>query len=165
MSEAARIDSPDVLKEFRKRFVDFDLNSRNALLGNDAAVRGTLEWLKGEQLVHWKTLLRKREEALNTAVRDLDRLRMTATWSLPTSGVDEKRAIAKAKRLKEEAETKIDAVKQWTLLLDQKARKLMGPCLVLGQMLDLLTPRALARLDQMIVSLEEYLRTSPGGAP
>lgn len=161
----AHIDSPDVIRRFRERYAAFDNVCRNALMSADADIKEILQWLRYEQRTHWDHQLRKREEEVVRANSEYQQ----ALWSLGTKGkvscVDQKRALEKAKRRKEEAERKVAAVKKWGLLLDQKLDKMMGPIRALTAVLDQQTPRALARLDQMAESLEEYFRTSSGGGP
>jgi hypothetical protein len=157
----ARIDSPEVIREFRAHFVKFDQAARNALLGLDSDVKGTFAWLRGEQLAYWKAQLRKREELLTRAQGELANAQIAASYSGKNSFVDEKRAVEKAKRMKEEAEQKIQLVRKWSVMAEQEVGKRMGPCNGLAILLDHLTPMALARLDQMVISLEGYLRDTP----
>lgn len=153
---SARIDSPEVIREFRKRFVTFDQAARQSLQGVDSDLKSTLSWLGTEQRMHWKQQVRKREEAVNLALRELNQCRMGTSYGKKSSCIDEQKALEKARRLKEEAERKIEVVTRWTHLLQQKAGKLRGPCIALSILLDGLTPRALARLDRMLDNLEEY---------
>ena len=81
------------------------------------------------------------------------------------SCVDEKKALDRALRLKEEAEEKLRAVKKWILTIDNKAGKALGPCAALSSTLSRLTPKALVRLDQMLDSLDDYLRPGVAGPP
>ena len=62
-----------------------------------------------------------------------------------------------------EAEEKLRAVKKWALAIEHKAAKAMGPCTALSSTLSKLTPQALARLDQMLDSLDDYLRPGATG--
>ncbi len=158
---SANINSPDIIREFRGHFVSFDNVCRNALMGVEADVRGTVDWLRGEQHLYWKTMVRKCEEAMQSALGELRRAQQKTTRDIKKGTVDEQRAYEKAKRRKEEAEAKIASVKRWTMLLEQKAEKLLTPCRMLGAQLDTATPKAVARLDKMLINLEEYLRTSP----
>ena len=76
--------------------------------------------------------------------------------------MDEKKALDRALRLKAEAEEKLRAVKKWAMTIENRAAKALGPCVALSSLLSTLTPKALARLDQMLDSLDDYLR--PGAA-
>ena len=157
----ARIESPEVIKGFRNRFVIFDQECRNALMGCAADVTSTTEWLRSEQRLYWKNQLRKREEELNVAQREHSQAQWAAGRGGRSSAVEELRALHRAKRRKEEVEQKINAVKKWSALLDQKTSKMMGPVNALTILLDQRTPQVMARLDRMLDSLEEYFRQSP----
>ena len=86
---------------------------------------------------------------------------MRGSYSRKTDCIDEKRAFEKAKRRKEEAEAKVRLVKKWSSMLDHTIGKKLGPCKSFSILLDHLTPKALSRLDQMLLKLDEYFRTTP----
>lgn len=164
---SAHIDSPEVVQDFRNHFVLFDRACRQALDELKRDIHKTIEWLQREQLPLWQRELRKREEAFRAAHRDYQRARREADSSAQAAALEAKKALDKAKRYRDEAEAKIGAVRKWGLFLSHKAGELLGPCTVLSGHLDDLTPRALARLDRMVESLDEYFRTAPvdTGAP
>lgn len=159
----AHIESPEVIKEFRNHLAIFDQTCRNALMSCTAETHGTREWLRTEQRLSLKLQLRKCEEALVVARRNYEQAKWNAGDAGRSSGVDELRALEKAKLRKEEVERKAAAVKKWTGVLDQTINKMLGPVNSLTILLDQRTPRAMARLDQMLDSLEEYFRPAPGG--
>lgn len=156
----AHIDSPDVLKTFRERFVKFDAECRQALAAVSGDVNQVGEWLRREQLAHWKRELQRREEKVLQARLDYIRATQEDKYHRKVSGVDEKKALEKAMRLKQEAEQKIDKVKRWILTLDQKTSKLLLPCSSFSSHLERTTPVALGRLDRLLDKLDDYLRPS-----
>ena len=157
----ARIDSPQIIKDFRGKIVVFDQTCRNALMGCDTDVRKTVNWLNGEQLLHCKTQLRRRQEALVFARRKLSQAKMAAAMKTQSSYADEMRALHKAKREKEDAEEKVEVVRRWAVLLEQKIQKMQSPCRILTAHLDSIVPRALSRLDRMVIGLEGYFTPPP----
>lgn len=157
----ARIDSPEILKELRRRFVEFDQTCKNAVLACEGDVRAVQQWLAGEQQTHLKLQLRKCDEAVNLAQREYSQARWSATDLSRSSGMEEKRALDKAKRRKEEVEAKLKAVQKWAVLLDDKVGKLLRPVTSLAIQLETGTPQALSRLDRMLDHLEDYLRPEP----
>src|SRR5262245_57957829 len=125
-SGSARIDSADVLKQFRKRYSDFDTSCRNALMGCSSEVNAMSEWLRGEQRIYWKHQRRRCEEDVNRAKSELS----AAQWASSSRGtksscLEEIRALQRAKRRLEEAEFKQAATDRWAVMLDQKVRKLL----------------------------------------
>ncbi len=162
----ADIESMEVLKDFRARFVAFDNLCRNALMGLDDEVKQAMEWLGGQQIPSLERLSRKCEEAVNKAQSDLAEAKWReATAGAKSSGYDERKALDRAKRRKEETESKLDAARRWRVALQQSIGKLSAPCNVLSNLLEHMTPLALSRLDRMLDSLEEYFRSTSGGKP
>lgn len=161
----ARIDTPEVIRGFRARFTAFDQTCRTALMGIGSEVSAAREWLRNEQRTRWSLELRKRQEELVRAVGAYQDAKHTASLRGISSAVDERRALDRARRRKEEAEEKLEAVRKWTMLVDQKVAKLLGPCHALSTMMEQTTPRALARLDRMLESLTDYFGDAPKEAP
>lgn len=159
----ADISSPDVIRRFRNHFVKFDEICRNALEGIRSDVGRVQDWLRREQATYWKHQLRKREDLVERARREYLQARHSSEVTRKQSWVDEKKALDRALQLKAEAEEKLRAVKKWILTIDHKAGKALGPCVALSSMLSRLTPQALARLDQMLDSLDDYLRPGVAG--
>ena len=154
----AHIQSPDVIRKFREQFVKFDNECQQAL----AAVRGDVsrvgEWLRREQVAHWKFELRRREEAVQQARLDYLRAVQGDKYHAKVSGVDERKELERAQRMKREAEEKIEKVKRWCWTIDQKAGKLLQPCSTFSAHLERVTPQALGRLDLL---LDQPATTTP----
>jgi hypothetical protein len=162
--KSARIDSPDVIKRFRNDFILFDSACQQAVEGVRADVTRTIGWLKGEQLSYWKQQIRKRDELVLRAKAAYQRVRFASN----ASGLDEKRALQKAIRRKEEAEEKLKRVKKWAQVIERKSGPMLGPVLRLSNELADMTPRAVVRLDRMVDSLDAYFRAAAaeaGGSP
>ena len=69
----------------------------------------------------------------------------------------ERKAVNKAQRLLEEAETKINNVKRWSRLLDREVPLYRGLCQQLGRAVEGELPQALVKLENMISTLEKYV--------
>jgi hypothetical protein len=162
----ADIESLEILKDFRARMVEFDNLCRNALMGLDGEVKHVQEWLGAQQIPGLERQLRKCEEAVNKAQSDLVEAKWReATAGAKSSGYDERKTLERAKRRKEETEARLDAARRWRLALQQSIGKLSTPCNVLANLLEHMTPLALARLDRMLDNLEDYFQTPSGGKP
>jgi hypothetical protein len=157
----AHINSPDVIREFRNQMVRFDGGARQSIGGIQSDAQRVAQWLRYEQMGFWKLELRKATDQLQLAKSAYLIARDAASVYGKSSCVDEQRALRKAERRKEEAERKMQATKRWMAVLERETEKLMGPVNVFSSMLDTTTPRALAKLDQLVVFLEEYLHASP----
>ena len=163
----AHIDSPEVIRDFRNHLVKFDASSHQAISGIQSDAQRVIQWLRYEQLQHWKQELRKSSDVLQQAKSAYMIARDAAHVYGKSSCVDEERALRKAERRKEEAEQKLKAVKKWMGIVERETEKLMGPVNNLSSVLDVATPRALAKLDRLTRDLEEYLRVAPpdSGSP
>ena len=159
---SADIESAEIIKEFRKRFGEFDILCRNALVGIDSEVKRTVDWLRTQQLPNCERQVRKDGEAVHKAMSEYLDAGWRASYTGKTSRVEEMRALQKAKRRKEESETRLALARRWLNVLDSTIGKMSAPCNSLGILLDHLTPRAIARLDQMLDNLEEYFQTRSG---
>lgn len=157
----ARIDSPDILKELRAQFLKFSQACHQALGACDSDVKAIAAWLATEQRMFLKVQLRKADEALTVAQRDYSQAKWGASDLNKSSGMEEKRALDRAKRRKEEVERRVAAVERWNVRLDDEVGRLRKPCITLSNLLDHNTPRALASIDRMLDNLEDYLRPAP----
>ena len=126
--------------------------------------------LRGETLQHWKRQVVRREEEYQAArriflevesdMRDAERRRGPAKQS----SVDERVAMDKARRRREEAEEKVAAILRWLVRLDHDGAALSAQCL--GHQLDLreLCQRGLHRLDLLYDRVSTYLDAAARGA-
>jgi hypothetical protein len=157
----ADIQSPDVVLRFRHRFVEFDEIAQQALASSTNDVRSLTDWLRGDQLRHWKTELRRRHDEMKTAWREYVDARHGDPRVGKQSSVDERKAWERAKRRKVEAEEKIQRIKGWATALEREAERLRAPCLRFDEILITLVPKALNRLDRILDDLDEYLKRTP----
>jgi len=157
---SARIRSPEIIKRFRHRYVEFDEQARTALETITNDVRSVSGWLQREQLRYWEREFRKRHDQMKEAWREYVNARYSDRRTGKPSCVDERKAWERAKRRRAEAQAKIDLVKRWMVRLDQEVEKLLPRCHRFDEMIARLTPKALARLDHMLDHLEDYLRPS-----
>jgi DNA repair exonuclease SbcCD ATPase subunit len=161
-SQGAHIGSPDVIKTFRVQFVAFSEESRRAVESVQTDVTKVEQWLSHEQMAYWTSQLRRREELVEHARSEYAQARYAVGPTRKISFVDEKKALDRAVALRDEAEAKLRTIKRSLQELDSFVRKSLGPCVAFASSLAIQGPQALARLDRMLDSLDEYLR--PGGA-
>ncbi len=160
----ARIESPELIKEFRAHYLKFDEACRQALAGMRSDAHRVLQWLRNDQLRHWKEELRRAEDAVQLAKSEYALARFGAAAMRKPSYIDEQKALKKAERRKEEAQRKIEMIKRWASVLEQQTEKMMGPVNLLATMLEQQTPKSIGKLDTMTENLEEYLRMRPPGS-
>ncbi len=159
----ANLESPEVIRRLRAQIVKFQERCGGALADTYADVRTVEGWLDREVRPYWRRQLQRRHELVEKAKRDY----AEALWASKNSGkrghVDEKKALDRAIRREAEAEEKLRRVKKWTQTMSREMSKRLQPCRSLSLQLDSLGPKALARLDQMLDSLDLYFHRTPRG--
>jgi hypothetical protein len=158
----ARIESPEVIKAFRPQLIRFDEACHHAVTAVRSDMHRATQWLRQEQMNHWKRELRKSEELVIQCRIAYTEARYGAPQLRKNSAVDEKKALERAIRRKEECDQKLAATKRWAMILEQQAEKLMAPIDNLAHTLDAATPKALSKLDQLVENLEEYMKGQTG---
>lgn len=169
---AARVTGPEVIDGFRPHLATF-LKACTAALGARAGELGRLhDWLRGEQLPHWKRETIRREEAYQEARRLW--LQAQADVAAGSDGRgpgragshEERLAMDQARRRRDEAEEKLAQVKRWVMRLDQEGGPLVQECLVHDLELRERCTRALTQLERMADRVQDYLDIpSATGAP
>ncbi|MCU0726318.1 MAG: hypothetical protein MUE73_11080 [Planctomycetes bacterium] len=157
---SANIRSPEVLRRFRRAFVDFQEKAQAALQLVTGDLSSVAYWIEREQIPAWRAELRRREDQLKKTWREYIDARYGDRRMGKPSCVDERKAYERAKRRKEEAEEKIEVIKRWKIGLEQQAEKIMPPIKKLETLLDSVGPKAVARLTYMMDRLDEYLAPS-----
>lgn len=157
MSDQVKVDSVDAIRIFRTNLCKLSDTIRLGIEEANADIQKTLIWLRQEQTSYWKAQVRKRAELVNRAKIDLMRKQTEyAQLGARNSCVDEKKALAAAKRNLEHAEEKLQNVRRWTRQLDQESYNYRGAMQALAQSVESDVPRFLTHLDNMVTSLESY---------
>lgn len=164
MGEFARVDSIDALKDLRIALCKFGEVVRISLDEAEAEIKRVSVWLRQDQYKYWTAQVRKRTELMNRAKLALKRREEERT---PLGGryscVDERKALALAKKRLEEAEEKLANVRRWVRDLEREAFTYKAAARGLAETVEAGVPRALATLDNMIVALEAYAGLRPPG--
>src|SRR3954462_2439223 len=114
MSDFARVDSIDALRDFRAALWKFAEVAQVAMGDAESELSRTLMWLENEQTSYWAGQVRKRQMAVSAATEKLreKKLFKDASGRIP-SAVDEEKALKIAKARLEQAEEKQAAVKKY----------------------------------------------------
>lgn len=159
MKGFARIDSVEVLKEFRSMLCKFAERVSTALDEAGSEVNRTVRWLKQDQYKHWKSQVRSRAERVTQAKLALQSKQNFQEVAQVTkdSCIDEKKALAQAQQKLEEAYEKLANVRRWIPIMEKEAFSYQGLVQGLGNAVETEIPNACAQIDRMIDSLEAYL--------
>lgn len=164
MSEA-RVESVDAIKAFRRAWLKFAEAANVALTEAEADAVGTARWLESEQRTYWQNNLRKTTELVSKCEEAVRHKKIFKDSSGRTpSAVDEEKALAKARRMKEIAEEKVEAVRRYTPRLKREIMLYKGQVQRLATFLAADIPTAAAKLDKITQTLEAYLGLQAEGA-
>jgi hypothetical protein len=156
MSESARVESLDALKEFKAALVTFGADALEALAAAEAQIQRALDGLE-QQLKHWQAELRRRQEELVRAKAELAQKRWGHRDSRGPGMTDAELAVRHAEQRVREAEAKIQTTRRWLLHLPREVAEYRGPARRLGGWLEADLKIGTALLDRRIGALEAYL--------
>lgn len=165
MSDHARIDSIDVLRDFRAQLCKFGEAAKVALADAEAELSRTIMWLESEQTSYWAGQIRKRTDLVSRAAEKLREKRIfkDASGRVP-SAVDEEKALRLAKARLEEAEQKAAATKRYIRVLQKASDDYKGAVAGMNTFVAYDLPLSVARLDKLQDILHAYVDLAPAAA-
>lgn len=158
MSRGARVDSIDAMRHFRTALVKFQESANVAMGDAESEMHRAHTWLENEQRQHWQREIRKGQELVmrcKEAVR-MKQLFKDSSGSRP-SAVDEEKALRAAQRKLEEAEHKLANVKRHMSKLPKEVQTYKGSVQRFATSVQQDIPLALARLQDMVAKLDQYV--------
>ncbi|NQV34446.1 MAG: hypothetical protein HQ515_17255 [Phycisphaeraceae bacterium] len=163
MYEQANVQSLTALKELRAALILFAETATLILEEANSDVRRTRTWLQNDALRFWKKkAFLCQEEYVRTKVALSGRLAFErSVQGVPSSCVDERKALKKASERLEHAQKKLAAVHGWLPQLDKVHLEYRSRTQGLNTALTMDLPKAWARLDKMSESLEAYVALTP----
>ena len=167
MSPLARVDSIAALKQFRASLCQFAQTAAIALEEMGMDIQGTHTWLQQDQHRHWKARVQDRSEAYTRAKLALQQrlLFERSVQGVPSSCVDERKALRAAEQRFRDAEQRFSRVRSWILQMDRELNDYKGRVKGLAAAVQVEIPNAVACLDRMVDSLEAYVALTPPEAP
>ena len=168
MSEGVRVDSVDVLKDFKVALWKFQEAASVALGDAESEMQRVLMWLETEQDSHWQHQIRKREEIVG---RCKEAVRMKKIFKDATgrqqSAIEEEKALRIAMRNLEEAQQKLAMVRKWARVLPKEIEMYKGGVQRFATNVQSDIPRAATHLDKLSQKLDAYvaLQAASAGGP
>jgi len=157
----ARITSIEALAAWKAAVCIFGDAGKDAICAVEMELRRAFDWLD-EQAKHWRSEVRRREEAVLQAKNELTRKKMLPIIGKHPDTTEQEKALRKAQLRLAEAEEKIETCRRWAIELRRNADEYEGTARQLSGWLEGDLPRATATLEQRITALEQYASMNPG---
>lgn len=152
----ANIHTIEALKEAKAALAKF-AEDAGALLANvDSDVARLGQWLTHERPTHWKIQVRKREELVQEARREISRKQLAAAPD-PASTVLERKALARCIEKLTEAQRRQQNTRRWIGVWEKESLMARGSISQLAEFIRADIPKAIARIDRMMEQVEDYL--------
>lgn len=161
MAEQVDVRSIDTLAFVKGALAAFAHEAGQALAEMELQGQRGIDWVTVERAAYWKAEIRRRGDAVNQAIKDLEHCRtFKKVGDNAPSCVEEKKALAKARRRLEIAEEKAQLVRRWTPVVLQQFRETCVRLTRFREVIDLDCPRAMAELERMLRALDAYQNVS-----
>ena len=161
MSTQAEVKSIETLAFVKAALAAFGHESGQSLAEVEMQAQRVVDWICIEQAAYWKTEVRRAADGVNQAMKDLQHCRTYKKVGDNTPACsEEKKALEKAKKRLARAEQKAEAVRRWTPVVRQQFQETGVRLTRFREVIDIDCPKAMARLERMLVSLDHYAHTA-----
>ena len=159
MGEQIKVADVETIERFRASLLVASETFGLALEEAEGEIERTLAWVESEQPDFWRKRMRKVQDEVVMCKSALFRKQeIKATADARPSVVDEKKALDRAMKRLEYAETKLRNTKRWSTELPRQSVIFKGALSGMHTVLDRDVPRVNAMLKRMTEHLEAYLR-------
>lgn len=161
MSTQAEVNSIETLAFVKAALSAFAHETGQSLAETEMQAQRIVDWICIDQAVYWKTEVRRAADGVNQAMKDLQHCRtFKKVGNNEPSCIEEKKALEKAKQRLARAEAKAEAVRRWTPVVRQQFQETGVRMTRFREVIDIDCPKAVARLERMLVSLDHYVHTA-----
>jgi hypothetical protein len=160
MKPPARVNSLDLIREFRAALALFKADGQDALIAVSLDIRRAFDWL-AERRQDWVRAVRECQDELTHAKADLARKQVLHPGERQPDCTQEIKALRRAQARLEHAEDKVEKCRRWEPALRRAADECEGPTRQLGSLLEGEVPKALSLLERLVIALEEYVAIAP----
>ena len=159
MGEQIKVADVQTIERFRASLLVASETFGLALEEAEGEIERTLAWVESDQPEFWRKRIRKAQDEVVMCKSALFRKQeIKATADARPSVVDEKKALDRAMKRLEYAETKLRNTKRWSTELPRQSVIFKGALSGMHTVLDRDVPRVNAMLKRMTEHLEAYLR-------
>lgn len=157
----ADVKSIDTLAFVKAALANYAHESGQALAEVEIEGRRAVEWITVDRAEFWKAEVRRSADLVNQAMKDLEHCRtFKKVGDNQPSCIEEKKALEKAKARLAFAEQKQEAVRRWTPVVQQQFRETGVRMVHFRDIIDVQIPKAVARMERMLKSLDAYKSVS-----
>jgi hypothetical protein len=166
MSEQVQVEDSEVFNVLRAALLKWAQTADSALGNADTQISRTLAWLEVEQNTYWQHQCRARAEAVTKAKEAVrqKKLYKDASGRYPAA-VEEEKALAKCLAALEDAQKKQEATRKWRPRLEKESDLFRGGVARLRRCVGDDVPRAVALLERLALSVEQYVQIEAPAAP
>ena len=157
MSTQADVKSLDTLAFVKAALAAYAHETGGGLDEVELEGRKAVDYITVDRAAYWKAELRRCSDLVNDAIKDLERCRtFKKVGDNQPACAEEKKALEKARAKLANAERKAEAVRRWTPVVLQQFRETCVRLVHFRDVVDVDCPKAIARLERMLRSLEAY---------
>lgn len=161
MSTQADVKSLDTLSFVKAALASYAHETGQAIAEVELEGRRAVEYITVDMAAHWKAEVRRCNDLVNQAIKDLEHCRAFKKVGDNTpSCVEEKKNLDKARAKLANAERKAEAVRRWTPVVLQQYRETCVRLVHFREVIDVDCPKAIARVERMLKSLDAYREMS-----
>jgi hypothetical protein len=166
MGQSAKVTSVDALRDFREVLFKFCERVRDGLCATQMESRRVVDRLLNELPGYWRQQVHERQEEVAQAQTEWHRIKLMRAQDYKVDEVGPKKALERAKVRLEEAEEKVEKVRQWGRVAQRAVEEYEGRAHTLADLVEGNPPPSVVFLDRAIASLDAYLKVAPpvGGA-
>lgn len=157
MSTQADVKSLDTLAFVKAALASYAHETGGALDEIELEGRKAVDYITVDRAAYWKAEVRRCGDMVNQAIKDLEHCRaFKKVGDNQPSCAEEKKALEKARAKLANAERRAEAVRRWTPVVLQQFRDACVRLVHFREVVDVDCPRAIARIERMLRSLEAY---------
>ncbi len=158
MQGPAYVNSIAAVQDFRNALAQYAHESRQGITAMEIEVRRAFDWVAVDRAAYWQAEIRRSMEAVARAKDDLHNARtFKSVGDYTPSCIDERKAVERAEQRLKRAELKAEAVRKWTRSLQHEMNEYVGRVAQFTAVLEIDVPQAMALLDRVLTSLNDYV--------
>jgi hypothetical protein len=157
MSPRANVRSVEAVRQFRPALIRFEEDLSLALGAMRQEINRTLDWLDHDCAHHWQQQVRLSFDRVAESRTQLSRRQMITVAGRHPDCLEEKKALAAAKRQLEYAQDKVRMVREWSIKAHRAADEYSSRAGQAEQTIGQSLSRSMALMDRMIAALESYV--------